>query len=87
MNRTQQQTNYFSEELLNTCIGIFFNLRAGQHNLFSYFTTKENTLFIYLVIYFFGGGDFLRTSLKYLMVQRKGENKKKFCFHYQFESL
>ena len=42
-------------------------------------------LFIYL---FIGGWDFLRISLKYLKVKRKGQNlKKRFCFHYPFECL
>ena len=37
-------------------------------------------LFIYLFFFWGGGGDFLRISLKYLMVQRKGKNKKSFVF-------
>ena len=40
--------------------------------------------YIFYLLFFLGGGgregDFLRISLKYLVVQRKGKNEKSFVF-------
>jgi len=41
--KKQQQTNYFLFQQ-SYYLYIFLNLHVGQHNLFSQFTTKENTI-------------------------------------------
>ena len=73
----------------------FYLKMCFQETAYYFITlTKENTwqikkwflciyfiyLFIYYYYYSFGGRDFLRISLKYLMVQSKGKNKKSFVF-------